>query len=183
MPPPLSLDYFDALEDDLLKMARYIEFHPDNYQTYSLELVRLLLAAGSEIDVALKMLCKQVNSTARPTRNIDEHKAIVLTKHQDMQTQQVTISRYGITLQPWKDWQTANPKWWAAYNDVKHDRLINYRSGNLENVINAVGGLGIIMQFLAGPDAIAGGDGRNFRHGLGGLFTGLHLYVRSNAEE
>jgi hypothetical protein len=41
----LRLDYFHAFEDDVERLSRYVEISPDNYATYSLELVRLLLAA------------------------------------------------------------------------------------------------------------------------------------------
>ncbi|MBP6506947.1 MAG: hypothetical protein KA257_05225 [Opitutaceae bacterium] len=49
-------------------MSRFIEFAEDNFPTYSLELVRLLLAAGSEIDVALKELCNLSQPAAKPTK-------------------------------------------------------------------------------------------------------------------
>jgi hypothetical protein len=179
MRPPLGLDYFHAFEDDLAQISRYIEFHPDNYKTYSLELVRLLLATGSEVDVALKEFCKMIQPSGAPTKNINDHKAVVLGKYKDMHRQSITMPRFDITLTPWKDWPTANPPWWMAYNDVKHNRLLNYRCGNLENSTNAVGALGIIMQYVAGPTALAGCSPVNFRGTLGGLFTGLHLTLRT----
>jgi len=62
-PKLLHWNYFLALESDLDRVSRYVEFTTYNYTTYSLEMAHLLLAAGSEIDVVLKSLCKKVNPT------------------------------------------------------------------------------------------------------------------------
>ncbi len=51
-------NYFLALEQDLLKISRFIEFNEKNYETFSLELAHLLFAAAAETEVILKSLCK-----------------------------------------------------------------------------------------------------------------------------
>ncbi len=69
----ISLDYFLAFENDLKTLARYIQFSKDNFKTYSLELVMLLLAAGSEVDVTAKCLCQKIAPTSKP-KNINDYK-------------------------------------------------------------------------------------------------------------
>ena len=49
----LHWNYFLALENDLAKTSRYIEFHEDNLQVFSIELAYLLFAAAPEVDVIL----------------------------------------------------------------------------------------------------------------------------------
>ena len=142
-----SLDHFLALESDLKKLARYIEFSPDNYSTYSLELTRLLLATGSEIDVACKELCLLINPESKAS-SIDKYKPIILPRFPEILSQQVNCRRFRLDFFPWKDWSKKRPVWWTAYNHVKHDRLKIYRDANLGNVLNAVAGLGIIMQYF-----------------------------------
>ena len=44
-------NYFLAFDSDAEKLSRYIEFTSDNFGTYSIELVRLLLSVASEVDV------------------------------------------------------------------------------------------------------------------------------------
>lgn len=51
--------YFAALDSDLLRISRYVEFASPNMDTYSIEFARLILSAGSEIDVLAKVLCDQ----------------------------------------------------------------------------------------------------------------------------
>lgn len=174
---PLGLDYFQAFEDDLAHLSRFIEFTPDNFPTYSLELVRLLLAAGSEVDVALKELCKLSQPTAKPTKNIDQHKKIILGDKNltGIPKQTIAIHRFDIQLTPWKAWDGSNPDWWTAYNAVKHDRATNYKMGNLGNALNAVAALGIIMQYVAGPTELFDRSSMNFR---GSFFSGLQLTMR-----
>lgn len=55
-------NYYIALEQDLSKVSRFIEFSEDNFETYSIELAHLLLAASSEVDVVLKSLCNMKNN-------------------------------------------------------------------------------------------------------------------------
>lgn len=161
---PLNLDYFLALEEDLERYSRYIEFHEDNFKTYSLELVRLLLAAGSEVDVALKELCHRIDPTKHP-RKIPEYRTIVSSKFPSIERESVLINRYHIKLEPWLGWSKSIPTWWDSYNKVKHNRLKNYREGNLGNVLNAVSGLGVIMQHLSE---------NKFENFKGEFFSGLH---------
>lgn len=58
--------YFLAIEQSLRETARFVDFSKDNLDTYSIEFARILLTAGSEIDVICKMLCKQIDTTKNP---------------------------------------------------------------------------------------------------------------------
>jgi len=166
----INLDYFNALEDDLEKYARFLEFNPHNYKAYSLELVRLLLAAGSEIDVALKELCKRIDRTKNP-KGINSCRPIILKKFPKMEDDRVFIHRYRLQFKPWENWKSKSPDWWVAYNCVKHDRMENYAKGNLLNVINAISALGVIMQYQIHS---FDDDYINFR---GGFLSGLHQLI------
>ena len=75
----LHRNYFLALESDLESLSRYVEFSVDNYETYSLEMAHLLLAAASKVDVVLKALCKKANPKRNPKR-IDQYRKFVVPK-------------------------------------------------------------------------------------------------------
>jgi hypothetical protein len=47
-------DYFLALEADLVRLTRYIEFNKQNFKAYSIEIMHLLFAVSSEVEVMLK---------------------------------------------------------------------------------------------------------------------------------
>ncbi|MBI1210460.1 MAG: hypothetical protein GC190_03280 [Alphaproteobacteria bacterium] len=46
-----SLELFLVLEADLERLSRFVEFTPDNYDSYSVETARILMAAAAEVDV------------------------------------------------------------------------------------------------------------------------------------
>ena len=65
--------YFAALEADLAATARFVELASANMACYSVEFARILLTAGSEIDVLCKVLCQEHRQPVRPTilRSLD----------------------------------------------------------------------------------------------------------------
>lgn len=143
-------NYFLALEDDLAKVSRYIEFAESNYDTYSIELAHLLLAAASEVDVVLKTLCNEV-SPEIPHSGINKYRQTIQSKQPSLIREYCTISRYGLKLTPWVEWDrssTSNPVWWRSYNRVKHHRDSDFKKANLKNVLNAMAGLAIANLYL-----------------------------------
>lgn len=140
-------NYFIALEDDLEKVARYIEFNEENYKTYSLELAHLLLAASSEVDVVLKELCRLIAPSSNPN-HINDYRKIVLSSYSDLPNIAVYSRRHQINLYPWLSWQNEeSPDWWRSYNKVKHDRGENFLLANLGNTLNSVGALNVVNIF------------------------------------
>ena len=63
-----------------------------------------------------------------------------------------TIPRYGLEFQPWLDWRDGkNPVWWRSHNKVKHERTSNSKEANLENSLNAIGGLFLLLLYHYQP--------------------------------
>jgi len=65
--------FFDALDDELHSLSRVVEFDKANFPTFSVQLARLYLSIGSEIDVVAKLLCTQIDGSSA-CRNIDEYR-------------------------------------------------------------------------------------------------------------
>lgn len=136
--------HFLALEADFTATLRYVDFSPDNYDVFSIEYAKLLLAIGSEIDVLCKLICKNVDNSAK-RRNINDYRAC-LTAHTQIASEEVSIPRYNLTFSPWSDWASGkNPSWWQSYNNVKHHRDLHFPEANLENCSNAISGLFVIV--------------------------------------
>ena len=68
--------YLITLDSDLKEVSRYVDIKPENFSTFSIEFVRLLLAAGSEIDVVAKILCDRIDSS-KTYRNINDYRAAI----------------------------------------------------------------------------------------------------------
>ncbi len=142
----LHWNYFIALERDMEVTARYVEFCEQNYQVYSVEFARLLLATASEVDVMAKLLCERLRPNA-PRGNINEYRAVLLAALPDLPLTQVFVPRYGLTLKPWDNWAGSdNPLWWSSYNHVKHHRDLYFDQATLKHALNALGAL-LILNF------------------------------------
>jgi len=152
-PKLLHWNYFLALESDLERLSRYVEFTKDNYKTYSLEMAHLLLAASSEVDVVLKGLCNRVDSKKKPD-NIDGYREILRPKFPRLCEMQIRIPRFALDVIPWENWQSdKNPNWWRAYNKVKHDRAEFFKLANLQNTVAAIAGLFVATMYLYKEEA------------------------------
>lgn len=145
--------YLLALDSDLKTVSRYVEIVPENFKTYSIEFVHLLLAAGSEIDVVAKAICKAV-APNEAAEKIDQYRRIITNAYPKFSNLTFSVPGSGIPLAPWKSWETPlpntpkNPDWWTSYNKVKHYRDVRFGEANLENSINALAGLFAMVLYL-----------------------------------
>lgn len=141
----LHWNYFLALEEDVLKLSRYIEFAPKNMKTYSLEMARILLATASEVDVVAKLLVKLLDPASKADK-IDGYRLVIKKGAPEISTSRVAMPRFGLNFTPWDNWQgDTNPDWWRDHNAVKHRRNEKFASANLTNVLNALAGLFVLL--------------------------------------
>lgn len=140
-------NYFLALEDDLEKLSRYIDFS-GNDEVFSIEIARLFLAACSEADVILKQICKAIDANSNAS-SINAYFTEITAQFPQVIDFEVTIPRHGLTLKPWTDWKKDHPPfWWQHHNKVKHHRHENFEKANLKNCLNSIAGLYIAVLYL-----------------------------------
>lgn len=144
----LHWNYFLALESDTEHLSRYVEFTTKNFDTYSIEIAHLLLAASSEVDVVARQLCKCINSSSTADR-INEYRNVIKPSIPELENSVVSIPRHGLELIPWKNWQNdQTPNWWSDHNMVKHYRSSHFEKANLTNVLNAMAGLFLLILYF-----------------------------------
>ncbi|WP_371180703.1 hypothetical protein [Xanthomonas sacchari] len=137
-------NYFLALEEDFLRISRYVHFNVANNKAYSIEFARIILAAGSEVDVVAKALTKHV--IGKDTENITKYRKALLPAYPEISKHTVSMDRFGMTVTPWENWGVdKSPEWWSSYNTVKHNRGRNFQEANLENTFRSVAGLFILL--------------------------------------
>ncbi len=140
--------YLRALDSDLHKCSRFVDINPRNFRSYSIEFVRILLAASSEIDVVAKILCNCIDPT-RSCEKINEYRETIVNEFPKFPSMIIDVPQYELQLTPWNEWsQHRNPGWWRAYNNVKHKRDDHFADASLENSLNAVAGLFVIVWYL-----------------------------------
>jgi hypothetical protein len=144
-------NYFLSIEDDIVELARWIEFHKDNYECYSIEMARLLMTCSAEVDVLAKLLCKDF--FGEPTaESINAYQETFFNNFPAILNSQIEIPRYGLTLKPWHNWRKPKnpPLWWSANNKVKHHRSEYFKQASLGNVLNAAAGLFYLLLIYYG---------------------------------
>jgi hypothetical protein len=176
--PQHDWNYLLALDDDIGRLARFLEPTKDNFASYSLELARILIVAASEVDVVSKGLCKKLDKNSKAD-NIEQYREAILSAHPKIKGAVVEMPRFGLTLNPWGQWERdVSPVWWTAYNKVKHHRNTHFFQANLENALNAIAGLFILLLFFYGNEAKNGDLNPapvHFRAGAPFFVTGLFL--------
>jgi hypothetical protein len=149
-------NYFLALEEDLDRLSRFVEFTTSNYECYSIELARVLMLASAEVDVVAKQLCVQIAPNSHAD-GINEYRTVILSAYSSFPINTLSIPRHGLALVPWSNWSEGeNPIWWHAHNNVKHNRHTHFAEANLKNALNAVGALLLMTIHLHTTAARAG---------------------------
>ena len=135
-------EYFLSLEDDLEKCTKFIEFDTRNYNTFSIELAKIIISASAEFENVAKDLCKLIDPTSSPKNIIDIY-PILFQEFPKFCDIEITIPRYKLQFKPWDQWTSSKrPDWWAnGYNKIKHSRDTSFHLANLQNAIHAMGAL------------------------------------------
>ncbi|MBU4233738.1 MAG: hypothetical protein KKD99_03395 [Proteobacteria bacterium] len=142
-------NYFLAIEEDLERLSRFIEFDKRNFDCFSIEISRILLASGAEVDVVCKQICKKLNRSSS-AKSINRYRDEISAAYPAISDFEVLYPRHELRLTPWSSWNYPNsvPIWWTAYNKTKHHRDTEYIQANLLNCLNAVAGLFVMVLYL-----------------------------------
>jgi hypothetical protein len=120
-----------ALEKQVQSCMEYIPFVEDNEKAISPKFIPIILDVCSLIDSIFHQI------STEPVKRFN------LKKYSEMYEPQLqlesNISLFLATpiraLIPFAGWTKRPPKWWAAYNMLKHDRLKNYSAATFENAV------------------------------------------------
>lgn len=153
--------YYLVLENDVLSVEPYVSFHPDNYNCFSNQFIKLYQIVCSEVDVVCKAYCHYIaykDGLVGKCTNMVEYAKYVVEKHPEITRQEVVVSGTTCTLVPWEKWSHAGyaPAWWRKYNKVKHERSsleqngskYNYQNANLGNVLTALAALYVLEKYF-----------------------------------
>lgn len=123
-----------------------MELVPENHGAYSIEIVRLLLTTGSEVDVILKLICEAIQPSFKP-KNITGYYRVI-SKHFPEFPETIITSKIDYRATPWQEWrEDFPPRWWRAYNDVKHERNRFFSAANVGNLLGALAGLCVAVNY------------------------------------
>lgn len=128
-------NYFLSIEKSVQEISRFIEFNTTNFDTYSIEISRILMSATQENDVLLKQICSHFGNNSNKEGG---YRSFIPSKYSKLCDIEVEIPRYDLKFKPFLDWKSGTtPKWWTANNKVKHERHTHFNQSNLENMLQA----------------------------------------------
>ncbi|MDO4801114.1 MAG: hypothetical protein Q4A15_03010 [Prevotellaceae bacterium] len=141
---------------DLYEVFNYVEPDNANFPVYSQRLYELLLRTSTEFEANCKGIL-DANGYARPgggNLNIQDYfKIEAATK---LSGYVVTFVRWpNNQYKPFASWNArafAPLPWYQGYNNVKHNRYVNFQDASLENVMNAIAGLLCILHAQIGEE-------------------------------
>ena len=152
---------YQDMENQFVNYLEYVPLTSDNKLVYSNKLLRLMLQLGGYVDTAFKEMafcndfdevegCLEIRKKADKNKLIGfdfylktfepfyhlSRKAVVVKGQGNFSYRPVVIDRIiPFKIEPKK----ITPKWWQAYNGVKHDMIKNIRKANLENTLSGLG--------------------------------------------
>lgn len=156
-----AIDSFSELEKRLAAFLRVVPFNSEHQRVHSAVLASLLLDSCSLIESVLKsaMDNARYNGVANiallrnkryalqpPHLNINDLRVVF--RADLFYVKRVWLLSQGDVSIPWYVWrqpQAAHPKWWRAYNDVKHSRLDNASRATLGATVHAMEALFLVL--------------------------------------
>ncbi len=148
--------YFISLDTAFGETTRFVELSQRNYQTFSIEYVRIFLSTASEVDVVCKLLCNRI-APSKKANNIDDYRKLILDRYPKFATIKIGVPSLEKDIAPWADWNhQTNPEWWTQHNKVKHERGTYLEFANLKNSLNALCGLFAVLLYYYQPEAFDG---------------------------
>lgn len=153
-------DYIRKLEilySRLEKIFEFVEPEDSNGNTYSIQLSSLLLDICTTIEANFRSILdkngykKDINKNHKKDMkswNINDYNKVNISHH---------LSSYEIKIPFWKGinnirkpyeiWGSSNnsPKWYQAYNHVKHNMIDKFNEATLDTVVDAFSGLVILI--------------------------------------
>jgi hypothetical protein len=147
--------YFLSLERDVAVLRNYIEITDRNFDTYSIEIFKILQLACSEVDSVLRVICNKIDPTTDYhdattfTGNISLYKKTVLRRFPNIHKTEILIPGLPHPIKPWGEWgNSKSPDWWNEYNKAKHYRHSSFSYANLRNMLMAMAALMVSILYL-----------------------------------
>ncbi len=92
-------EYFLSIEYDLGKCTKFIEFDTINYDTFSIELAKIIISTSAEFENVAKDLCKLIKQTLSQD-NIVNIYPILLQEFSNFCNIEISIPRYRLQFKP-----------------------------------------------------------------------------------
>lgn len=142
---------YGSIEQDFLRFMEYTPYCPSNRKIYSPKLTGMLLQIGGYVDSAFKEMAAFFDMVPNQIENIVDAFAVFETIYKLSKNnggELIAKLDFGDKkMDPFKYFSKkyySAIKWWAAYNDVKHNYSLNYKKATIDNVLEGLAGAFLI---------------------------------------
>ncbi len=144
-------NYIRQLElilDELFDIFKVISPHSRNMKVFGNAIRNVLILSCTEVDSLMKSVLNSNGYKAKKLTMFDYKRLIIPMKLSDYTLSFRYINEVGGNT-PFGEWEpkenSNSPSWYKAYNDVKHDRINNFKEANLRNAIEATLGFATML--------------------------------------
>lgn len=135
----------------LAEVFRYVEPSPATQPTYGDQIRALLILACTEVEASWQGVLSYngywKSADQRPTTK-DYYNLVSPMRLSEWMVKLTPYPEYGPIL-PFADWKRESPtqsvEWYHAYNQTKHDRERHFRTATLRTLIDAMGGVYVML--------------------------------------
>lgn len=154
--PPIEnkADYYNYVRqlelilDELFDIFKVISPHSRNMKVFGNAIRNVLILSCTEVDSLMKSVLNSNGYKAKKLTMFDYKRLIIPMKLSDYTLSFRYINEVGGKT-PFGEWEpkenSKSPSWYKAYNNVKHDRINNFKEANLRNAIEATLGFATIL--------------------------------------
>jgi hypothetical protein len=146
-----TISSFLVLERQLSDCMEYLPFIDANRQAISPKFIPIIMDACSLID---SIFFETYSEEKKKRLNLKEYSKLYETHLRLDNNLSLFLISPAQMLCPYKGWTQSEPKWWNAYNSLKHNRLNNYHFATFTNAVSSLAGL---HQLLARQKEFLGG--------------------------
>lgn len=138
---------YKILENDLKKLFEYVDPSNNNLSTYSHRTYELLLRAATEFETNCKRILEKNGYNRSGSLNITDYYKINQATRLAEYEVYIEIWRPGRKLiKPFDEWNNSHSlTWYQDYNQVKHNRHVEFERASLENLLLAIAGVYCIL--------------------------------------
>jgi hypothetical protein len=138
---------FKILYQDFEDSFRYVYPHPNHLDVYSLRYYELLLRACTEFESLCKQKVIEMKLSPKYPRDMNITDYYLLADPLKITNYAVGYhfepAYFTVPLNQWKHGHKL--PWYQDYNEVKHNRVTEFKRANLRNVLDAVGALFLLI--------------------------------------
>jgi len=154
-----SLEQIEGLFDDLLSIFRVVHPAMNNLEAYGGAIRDIIILACTEVEAQWKGVL-EANSVTPSGPYFKTSDYVRLLPEMKLDQYEVGLIRYPriSATAPFMGWDTSQAtqslSWYAAYNQVKHDREIKFEDASLKHAIEAVAACVVMLAAQFGVDAL-----------------------------